>query len=56
VMSARRHVADMSADTTLSAENCRHRHPTCAAKMLTDIHLLMITLLNQVTKILPISA
>ena len=32
-MSARRHVADMSADTTLSAENCRHRHPTCAAKI-----------------------
>jgi hypothetical protein len=31
-MSVWRHVADMSADTTLSAQNCRHRHPTFPTK------------------------
>ncbi len=28
-----RHVADMSADMTLSPQNCQHRHPTCATKL-----------------------
>ncbi len=32
-MSVWRHVADMSADTTLSPQNCRHRHSTCATKI-----------------------
>jgi hypothetical protein len=31
-MSVWRHVADMSADMTLSRQNCRHRHPTFPTK------------------------